>query len=299
MSLSYYIQHPSSLYDELLNQLGTFIKNNETFIKLKWKMRMDYPLNLDEPKSFSEKIQWLKLNYREPSLSMMVDKIEAKKYVSSIVGEEYIIPTIGVWDTPDEIDFDKLPDKFVLKCNHNSGLGMFICKDRKKVDKDLVRKGLAKGLRQNYYIESREWPYKNVKPRILAEEFIGHSGENLRDYKFFCFGGEPLYCQVISGRGESKTTIDFYDMNWKHQPFHEPQKYPFSEKEVACPGQFLIMQNIAKKLSSGHPFMRVDLYEVDGKVFFGEMTFSPTSGMGGFKPQEWDYKMGELIHLPI
>lgn len=256
--------------------------------------------NLENPQSFSEKVQWLKLHDRRPEYTIMVDKVKVKEYVAKVLGEDYIIPTLGVWDDPDKIDFNLLPEKFVIKCNHNSGTGMFICKDKRTMDIRRVKAELRKGLKENYYCGGREWAYKDVPRKILAESFVEPASgiDDLPDYKFFCFNGEPKYCQVISGRN-TKMSIDFFDKDWKHQPFHEPHNYPFASIEPQKPKDYELMWNAAKKLAKDKPFSRIDFYQARDKVLFGEITFFPTSGLGGFSPEEWDYKFGSMIKLPI
>ena len=258
---------------------------------------MGYPLNLDTPQTFSEKMQWLKLYDRHPEYTKMVDKVNAKQWLAERIGGKYIIPTLGIWERAEDIDFNRLPEQFVIKCNHNSGKGMFICRDKKSINVERVRSGLAKGLKQNYYLQSREWPYKNVNRQIIVEQYLSADDGDLKDYKFFCFGGVPKMCQVIKGR-ETNMVIDFFDMDWRHQPFHEPREYPFSDEPIAQPTRFNEMKQLASILSKGYPFLRVDFYEVDGRVYVGELTFYPTSGMGGFEPNEWDLRFGEWISLP-
>lgn len=273
--------------------------SDKAYLQIMYRLKMGKKLNVDCPKSFSEKLQWLKLYNRKPEYTMMVDKVKVKDYVASVLGEEYIIPTLGVWDNPDNIDFEKLPDRFVIKCNHNSGLGMFICKDKSKMDIDKVKENLRKGLAQNYYMEYREWPYKDVPRRILAEKYIDPmpGKRDLPDYKFFCFDGEPKYCQVITGR-ETNMCIDFFDQDWNHQPFHEPRNYPFASPTPQKPDNYEMMWNAARKLSEGLPFSRIDFYDVGESVYFGEITFFPTNGMGGFDPDYYDNLIGDMITLP-
>lgn len=277
--------------------LSKMYRSDEKFIKLLYKLRMNKELDLEDPQTFSEKLQWLKLYNREPIMTTMVDKVEAKKYVANIIGEEYIIPTIGVYNLVEEIDFDALPNQFVIKCTHDSG-GLVICKDKSKLDIKKAKSKLSKALKTNFYYQNREWPYKDVNPRIIAEQLleIGGGGD-LPDYKFFCFNGEPKCCQVISGRS-STMTIDFFDEEWNHLQFHEPRQYPFSVNPILKPESYSQMWQLARKLSLGHPFLRVDFYEINGKIYFGELTFYPTSGMGGFDPEEWDYIFGNWIQLP-
>lgn len=271
--------------------------SDRKYLEILFPLRIGYPLNLDHPKTFNEKLQWLKLHDHRPEYTQMVDKVEAKKYVANIIGEEYIIPTLEVFESAEDIDFDIMPDQFVLKCTHDSG-SVIVCRDKSKLDKKKTKKILAKALNNNYFYAKREYPYKDVKPRILAEQYLENpDGSALKDYKFYCFDGAPVYCQVISDR-QTRTSMDFFDRNWLHQPFHKTKGYPFAEKLPKRPINHALMLNLAARLSSGHPFLRVDFYEIDGQVYFGELTFYPASGMGAFSPMEWDYKFGELIHLP-
>ena len=272
---------------------------DKTYLSILFWCQMGNRMNWKNPKTFSEKIQWLKLYDRRPEYTIMVDKVKAKEYVASILGEKYIIPTLGVWDDPDKIDFDVLPDRFVMKCNHNSGLGMYICKDKSKMNVEKVKEELRKGLMENYYIVNREWPYKNVPRRILAEQYIDPdpTANDLPDFKFFCFNGEPKYCQVISGRNE-KMCIDFFDKDWNHQLFHEPREYPFADITPKRPEHLEQMWDAARQLAQNKPFSRIDFYDVNGHVYFGEITFFPTTGMGGFDPVEYDSIMGGMIQLP-
>lgn len=214
-------------------------------------------LNLKNPKTFNEKLQWLKLYNHKPEYTIMVDKVKAKEYVAKLIGEEHIIPTLGVWDDPDDIDFDALPDQFVLKCNHNSGTGMCICRDKSKLDIEKVKAELRKGLKENYFMRWREWPYKNVPRKILAEKFmVDESGTELKDYKIFCFNGEPRYCQVISDRNTDEK-IDFYDMHWKRLVglvglVGLNDKVHNSEYAIPCPESFENMKQMASLLAKAY-----------------------------------------------
>ena len=271
---------------------------DKPYLKLMFFVRMWKRLDLNDPKTFNEKLQWLKLYDRKPEYTRMVDKYEAKKYVAERIGEEYIIPTLGVWDSFDEIDFEALPPQFVLKTTHDCG-GLFICKDKAKLDLAAARAKMEKHLKRDYFILGREWPYKNVKPRIIAESFMKDSQtQELRDYKFFCFGGVPKVLFIAADRqaNEKDTTIDFFDMEYNHLPIRKgrPNAAKLPEKPVC----FEKMKELAAKLSAGIPHVRVDFYEVDGKVYFGELTFSSGSGMGAFEPEQWDYTLGSWIKLP-
>ncbi len=281
----------------LVYRLSRFFPDRK-YLEILFPLRTGYTLNLECPQSFNEKLQWLKLNDHSPKYQQMVDKVEAKKYVANIIGEEYIIPTLGVYKSPDDIEFDALPDQFVLKCTHDSG-SVFICTDKDNFDRKTVVRKLRKCLKSNYYPYNREWPYKHIRPRIIAEKYMENPGcRELLDYKIYCFHGKPMYCQVVSDR-KTRKSMDFFDCNWNHQPFHKSKEYPFALKTPTMPENYAQMLELARKLSEGITFVRVDFYEIKGKVYFGELTFFPASGMGGFEPMEWDYKFGDLIHLPI
>lgn len=256
-------------------------------------------LNLKEPKRFTEKIQWLKIHNRKEIYHQMVDKARAKEYVAKIIGSEYIIPTYGTWKSFDDIDFDKLPNQFVLKTNTGGGgLKVIVCKSKETFNVAEAKKQLAFKGGITGKSSGREWPYENIEKCILAEAYMQNEGEEeLLDYKFYCFNGEPQYCQVISGR-HTDETIDFFDMEWNHQDFIglNPNTR-HSNKPAAKPATLPKMIKIARALSQGQPFLRVDLYQINGYVYFGELTFYPASGFGFFNPDEWDYKLGDLLKL--
>lgn len=280
-----------------------FIRNNtarfvpdKLYLSILFRHRLGYNMDWDNPKTFNQKLQWLKLNDRRPEYTRMVDKYEAKKYVADIIGEEYVIPTIGVWNTVDEIDFDALPMQFVLKCTHDSG-GIVVCKDKSRLDIAEAKKKLKKGLKTNFYWQSREYPYRGVKPRIIGEKYMEDNSGELRDYKFFCFDGEPKFMFVASDRMKADDTkFDFFDMDYNHLPF--TNGHPNAAIPPKKPETFEQMKLLAAKLSQGIPHVRVDFYDVEGHVYFGEMTFFHWSGMTPFEPDEWDYKFGECLKLP-
>lgn len=272
---------------------------DERYIKLIYWARMGSKLNLENPQTFNEKLQWLKLFDRKPEYTRMVDKYEAKKYVADIIGEEYVIPTLGVWDRFEDIDFDALPNQFVLKCTHDSG-GLVICRDKSQLDLDAAKKKINRSLRTNFYLHGREWPYKDVNPRIIAEKYMEDSEtqELLRDYKFFTFDGVAKALFIASDRqkADEKTKSDFYDMNFKHLPF--TNGHPNADIELAKPQRFEEMKRLVEQLSQGIPQLRVDFYEVNGKAYFGDLTFSHWSGLTPFEPEEWDKTLGDWIKLP-
>jgi hypothetical protein len=282
----------------VIQNLG-FLFPDKLYLTLLFRCKMGYWIDWKNPKTFSEKLQWLKLYNRKPEYTTMVDKFAVKEYVAKIIGEEYIIPTLGVWDTPEEINWDELPNQFVLKTTHGGGsTGVVICKDKVNFDKKAAVEKLSRSLKSCIYQSYREWPYKNVKRRIIAEEFLSDGVSNdLTDYKFYCFDGLPLYCQVIRDR-RSKETIDFYDREWNSMPFVglnpvaknglNPVFKPKKLEEMLC---------ACRKLVSQIPYARVDLYSIQEKVYFGEITFFPASGLGVFTPNEWNDKLGDLIYL--
>ncbi|AXH51539.1 ATP-grasp fold amidoligase family protein [Clostridium perfringens] len=279
--------------------------SDKTFLSLKFKFKVGKKLDLSNPRTFSEKLQWLKINDRKQKYIKMVDKYEVKKYVSEVIGEKYIIPTLGVWDNVEEIDWEKLPQKFVLKCTHDSG-GLVICKDKSSLNIDMAKKKLSKFLKRNFYLIGREWPYKNVQRKIIAEKYLGDSKDDilnisdLADYKFFCFYGEPSFCQVILDRSINET-IDFFDMEWEKCVFsglvNKYEGFEHSKKDIPKPRNFDKMKLFSKMLSKDIPFSRIDFYEIDGSLYFGEITLYPASGFGEFFPLEWNNKIGDMINL--
>ena len=280
--------------NKLINKNVFDFLSDEQFLKFKFRIHMDKKLDLKNPRTFNEKLQWLKLNDRNPEYTKMVDKYAVREYIAKKIGAEYLIPLLGVWDSVDDIDFDSLPNQFVLKCNHDSG-GHVICKDKSKLDVEEARKKLSKVMKRDFYKLSREWPYKNVKRKIIAEKFmVDESGTELKDYKFFCFDGRCEYMFVATDRPHD-TKFDFYDMDFKHLPFK--QGHPHATKEIQKPKAFDEMKELAQKLSKGIKQVRIDFYEINGKVYFGEITFFHYSGFTPFEPEEWDYKFGELIKL--
>ena len=280
-----------------LNRL-VYVLPNKWYLFFRFKNRVGYWPHLNHPRTFNENLQWLKLNDRHAEYTQMVDKIDAKKYVASIIGEKYIIPTLGVWDSVDEIEWDKLPNQFVIKVSSDSG-GIVVCKDKQTLDIEKAKEKLTNGWGKNYYVHNKEYPYRDLTPRIIAEEYKeDESGYELRDYKIFCFNGEPKILFVASDRQKASedTKFDFFDLNWNHLPF--TNGHPNSKEHIAKPKNFEEMLEIAKKLSVGIPQVRIDLYNCNGQIYFGEITFFHWSGMTAFDPVEWDFKLGKMIKLP-
>lgn len=265
-------------------------------LKIEYRIKFHKKLNLKNPKSFNEKLQWLKIHNRKDIYTMMVDKYAVKNYVAGIIGTEYIIPTIGVWDKFEDIDFEGLPEKFVLKCNHDSG-SVIVCKDKSKFDYQKAKNVLTEGLKRNGYYAGREWPYKNVKARILAEEFVeDRENECLPVYKIFCFNGQPRIIQTIQNDKQPNESVDYFDIEWNLLPIR--QDYPNSKKPFSKPERLEEMLNFAKKLSENESFIRVDFYVANEKIYFSEFTFFTDSGFGEFHPESWDEVMGEWLTLP-
>ena len=271
--------------------------SDENFLKKAYKIKMGKSLNLNDPKTFNEKLQWLKLYDRNPLYTTLVDKYEVKKYIADKIGEEYIIPTLGVWDSFDDIDFDSLPNQFVLKCTHDSG-GIVVCRSKSELDIDKARKKMSKNIKRNFFWYTREWPYKNIKPRIIAEKYMEDSQtEELRDYKFFCFNGEVKALFIASERQKKgeEVKFDFFDADFNHLPIR--QGHPNASVPPEKPKRFEEMKSLAQKLSKDIPHVRIDFYEANQQVYFGEMTFYHFSGTTPFQPEEWDYKFGDWITL--
>ena len=270
--------------------------SDRLYVRLVYRARVGKKLNLLNPQSFNEKLQWLKLNYNNPKYISLVDKYEAKKIVAGIIGEQYIIPTIGVYSSFSEIDFEELPEQFVIKCTHDSG-GYVICKDKKMLDINEARKKIEKTLRTNYYWSGREWPYKHVVPRIIIEKYMeDENTEDLTDYKLMCFQGKVKCIFTCTERfAGSGLKVTFFDENWVKLPFE--RHYKSSEKEIERPHNLTKMIELAEKLSNGIPFVRVDFYEINGKIYFGEMTFYPGYGFEEFSPDSWDYILGEWLDI--
>jgi hypothetical protein len=268
------------------------------YLKLMYRRQVGRKLSLQDPRSFNEKLQWLKLYDRNPAYIEWVDKYAVRQYIADRIGKEYLIPLIGVWDSPEEIDFDALPGRFVLKCTHDSG-GVVICEDKKTFDAKGAREKLRRYMRKNYFWIGREWPYKNIRPRIICEQYMsGEAGGELKDYKFLSFNGE-VKCLFVCLNRDSKEglNVDFYDLDWNAMPFE--RHYKRSGQALLKPRNFDKMIALAQTLSKNIPFIRVDFYEADGKIYFGELTLYPGNGFEEFTPESYDDLLGSWIHLPL
>ena len=295
-SIGYYLTHPAKAMAWVLRHYCSFL-SDETYLKMEYRFQMGEKLDLKNPKTLNEKLQWLKLHDRKPEYVVMVDKYLAKGYIADRIGEEYIIPTLGVWNTADEIDFDKLPEQFVLKCNHNSG-GLVVCKDKSKLDITETKKKISRALKQDFYLIGREWPYKDVPRKIIAEKFmVDESGKELKDYKIFCFNGKAEYVEVDFNRFiEHK--LNPYDFDWKPLNFCDSSKNDYAAN-IPKPQRLEDMRRIAEELSKDIPFLRVDFYSIFDKIYVGELTLYPGSGWIQFDPKSTDEKYGKLLKLNI
>lgn len=264
------------------------------YLKLVYKIKTGKNLNLDNPVGFNEKLNWLKINDKVSSYTKLVDKLAVRDYIKETAGEEYLFPLLGHWEHFDDIDFDSLPDKFVLKCNHDSG-SVKLVTDKSKINKAEFKAFFEGRLKINPYNAGREYPYKDIKPCIIAEKFMESSdGRGINDYKFFCFDGEPEIMFVATDRA-TDVRFDFYDMNFNHLLIYNI--HPNSDHVVEKPQCFEDMKELCRKLTKGMKFVRFDLYEIDGKIYFGEFTFFHGGGFYLFEPEEWEKKLGDLIRI--
>lgn len=290
----YVYNHPESIIQKVLYTISPIL-NDETYLKLLFRISVGYKLNLKNPRTYNEKVNWLKIFYRDALLSKLADKYEVKDYVQQIIGEKYIIRTYGVWNSFNDINFNTLPSQFVLKTTHDSG-GVVICKDKSKFDIIKAKKIINQHLRTNLYLKFRERIYKDITPRIIAEELLIDKKMNeLKDYKFFCFNGKPKVMYIASGRQDKKIKFDFYDINFKHLDI--VQNYPQNGDIYEKPKNYDLMLELARKLSIGLPHVRVDFYNIDGKIYFGEYTFFHHGGLKPFHPTKWDMEFGSWIDL--
>ncbi|CAK8582478.1 ATP-grasp fold amidoligase family protein [Priestia megaterium] len=290
------IKNPQLAILVILGEKCSRIIPDAQFLNLKYKSIVKKKLNLKEPKSFNEKIQWLKLYDRKPEYTELVDKYEVRKYIAEKIGEGYLIPLLGVYDTFDEIDFNSLPSQFVLKPNHTSG-DVYICRDKSKIDYVELKKEVTMWLKRRYYWVHREWPYKNIKPRIVCEKYmVDESGSDLKDYKVFCFNGEPKMIQVDYNRFVDHKR-NLYDPEWNY--ISASIHYPTDPRiKIKKPKRLEDILELAKVLARDYPHVRVDFYSINDQVYFGEMTFYHGSGYEKFIPESLGLDLGELIKLP-
>lgn len=268
---------------------------DKLILKIEYRMKIGKRLNLDTPITFNEKLQWLKLNDRNPLYTKMADKYEVREYIKQKIGEKYLVPLYGMWETVDEISFNTLPKEFVLKCTHDSG-SLVLCQDKDKLDIIMVKKELENRLKKNSFWYGREWVYKDIKPRVIAEKYLkDEKNPYLPVYKFFCFNGEPKIIQSIQNDKQENETIDYFDIEWNL--LNIKQRFPNSKEPFMKPSKLDEMLEIARKLSQNLIFLRVDLYLINENIFFSENTFYPDAGYSIFEPEEWDRKLGDWIDL--
>lgn len=273
---------------------GIIDYDDKKYLEFVYKEKLNKTLNIENPQTFNEKLQWLKLYDRNEKYTKMVDKYEVRKFVSQTIGKKYLIPCLGIYDSTNEINFDELPNQFVLKTTHDSGT-VIICKDKSKFDKKKAIKLLNERLKRKYFYLYREWPYKNVKPRIIAEKYMeDFETKSLNDYKFYCFDGEPKVMLMIIDRGKN-TKMNFYDMEFNK--IELSQCFPNFDRNIEKPSQFNEMVELCRKLSKDIPHVRVDFYIINNKVYFGELTFFDSAGFEKFDPIKYDEIFGNYINL--
>ncbi|MBR5665881.1 MAG: glycosyl transferase [Bacteroidales bacterium] len=299
LHVDYYLSHPNELPVSLLQHVGAWLPDR-TYLKWLYRLKMGRKLDLDHPKRYTEKLQWLKLYDRKPEYATMVDKVAVKEYVANIIGKEYVIPTLGVWDNPDEIDWNGLPDKFVLKTAHGGGgTSVLICDDKSHFDKrDAIRK-LNAHMKDNVYKKYREWPYKYVPHRVLAEQLLEKdcNYNDIPDFKFYCFDGKPKVVLMATNRFTSHN-FNYYDMDFKQLPIHSAVGGK-TDVNYECPTKFDEMIDVSRKLSQGFAHIRVDLYCINNKIYFGELTFFDSSGYDNLNSDFVDLEWGSWISLPV
>lgn len=291
------LKDPYYACELVLNQLARCF-SDVRFVQWKYYLNFRKKLDLKNPQTFNEKLQWLKLNDHHNEYTKMVDKYEAKEYVCRLIGEDFIIPTLGVYDSFSEIDFDKLPNQFVLKCTHNSG-GVIICRDKATLDIPKVKNLMTNWLRKNPYWSTREYPYKNVKPRIIAEKYMEETGsEELNDYKFYCFDGKPV-CILVCTNRSTKVRYYYFSPKWEFLRWDKETGKIDNNNPLERPKNLDVMLKVASDLSKGLTEVRIDLYSVNNRVYFGEYTFFSNSGLDLDITEECDRILGEYINLPL
>jgi len=295
--ISFFLSNPKNLASGLLKHLGGIL-SDKLYVQFQYRISFGKKLNLKCPQTFNEKLNWLKLYYRNPLWTTLVDKAAVKGWVANKIGSQYVIPTLFEWNTPDDINWDKLPEQFVLKTTQGGGSdGVIVCKDKNSLDIAKTIHKLKNSMQSDPYSRLREWPYKDVPHKIIAEKYMEDTNtRELRDYKFFCFNGVIKSLFVATGRQYGEVMFDYFDENFNHLDI--VQTHPMSGMNIQKPDTFDEMKQVAQTLSEGIPQVRVDLYEVNGKVYFGEMTFFHHGGITPFHPESWDYLWGSWIELP-
>ena len=290
-----YIKNPKTIIVYLMNKgLFSFLPD-KIYLQWKYKLIMNQKLDLNNPQTFNEKLQWLKLYDRKDIYTIMADKYAVREYVKNKIGEEYLIPLLGVYNNFDEINFEELPEKFVIKPNHTSG-NVYICTDKNEINYKKLKKQINKWLKRKYYYLHREWPYKNIKPKIIIEEYLDDLSGDTKDYKFEIFNGHLAYSFVCSDR-HSNLKFTFFDKNGKFMDITQ-DNCP-NDKNIKKPINYKKMIELSQKLAEETIELRVDFYEIGNKIYFGELTFYDSAGYGEFKPDVWDLKIGKMLKLPI
>ena len=292
--LTKFISNPYIFFEFLSKKKLLNWMNDKTFLSLIFRARMGRKLDFNNLKTYNEKLQWLKLNDRNPLYTKLVDKYEVKKYVSQVIGEKYLIKTLGIYNSFDEINFDELPNSFVIKCTHDSG-GLVLCKDKNNLNLKKARIKIEKSLKNNYYKVAREWPYKDIIPKIIIEEYLGETNTIPEDYKFFVFNNEIDSVMVCTDRESGKTNFYFYDENWDRLIYQRPELE--NDDDISVPKKFDEMKNIVKKLSKEFKQIRVDLYNIDGQIYFGELTLFNHGGFDTDITYDTDLKWGSKIQI--
>lgn len=293
-----FVSSPNYYLDKVVRKMVRILPN-QLYLKWLFRLNVGYKLDLKHPKSFNAKLQWLKLNDHKPIYIDLVDKYEVKNILAKKYGQDIIIPTVGVFDTFDQINKDNLPDKFVMKVTHSSG-GVLICHDKASFDWDKAKEVIEKKLQSNLYYWGLEWPYKKCRPRIIIEQYIEHPSGDLKDYKLMCFNGEVKCSFICAERFTGKgLSLCFFDKEWNRLPF--TRSHPMCEEDVAKPINYNKMVELSEDICKSFdiPFARVDFYEVEGQVYFGEVTLFPGCGFEAFQPEKWDFKLGSWLKLPI
>lgn len=266
-------------------------------VKRLYEIAFGYEFDIDNPQTLNEKIQWLKLFYPNPLVTQCADKYAVREYIENNIGGQYLAKLLGVYDKPEQIDFSTLPEQFALKVNWGSGQNL-ICKDKSKISESEYKRQLKKWIKPsaNQFYFALEWGYRDMKPKIVCEEYVQFLEQDHKTYQFFCFNGKPQVAQVIANVKTPQITVDCYDMDWKLLPFKKC--VPVSPTPLVKPDTWEQMIDFSERLSKPFPFVRVDFFANPEQIVFNEMTFYPGGGLDEFQPSEWDLKLGEMLHLP-
>lgn len=290
---------PLIIWGKAMNCGLTNIIGDRMFLKITYRLLTGKKLNIDNPKTFNEKIQWLKLYDRKPEYTILADKYEVKKYLAEIIGNQYLIPTYGVWEKFCDIDFSMLPDKFVLKCTHDSG-GVVIVRNKEELDFKKIKHKFEKSLKRNFYWNGREWPYKNIKPRIIAEKYLEYEGHAVpEDYKIYCFNGEPRYIAVFHNRFDNSKILSetVYDTQWRFQNISLDNHFAICNEVSEKPECLEELLDICRRICAGYSQLRVDFYIIENRIYFGEITFYTAGGFQPMIPEKMDEILGGFINL--